>query len=70
MKTIGILDRGDGRGIIRAYKLDEGKRKDSLFQHGQTRIDRITEALNDIKHTGNIAVYLIQGNRTRFLFNR
>lgn len=34
----------------------------------QKRHDRIREALNDLRHTGRIVVYLVNGNKIRRLF--
>jgi hypothetical protein len=55
MKTIGFKDNAGG--MITAY-----------FKEGETRHERIINALNDLKHTGNITVYLINGNKIKKLF--
>lgn len=57
MKTIGYKDNAGG--MINCY-----------FKTGETRHERINNALIDLKHTGNITVYLIDGNKTRKLFRK
>jgi hypothetical protein len=60
MKTIGYKDNATGRnGIIHCY-----------FKQGQTRSERISEALKELKHVGNITVYLIKGKKVRPLFRK
>ena len=60
MKTIGYKDLATGKqGVINCY-----------FIEGQRRHERINKALAELKHVGNIAVYLIKGNKTRRLFIR
>jgi hypothetical protein len=57
MKTIAFRDVAGG--TIHGF-----------FKPEQKRIDRYTEALKDLEHTAQIKVYLINGNKTRFLFYR
>lgn len=57
MKTIAFRDiRG---GTIHGY-----------FKEGQTRHERIKEALAELKHVGCIHVYLVKGNKIRKLFTK
>ena len=58
MKTIGFRDIAGGS--IHLY-INKGNPE-------QKRHDRIKEAINDLKHTGNIIVYLINGRKYRRLF--
>ena len=60
MKTIGFKDNAGG--TINCYF------NQSLPT--QKRVDRITEALNELRHTGNITVYLIDGRKVRKLFRK
>ena len=55
MKTIGYRDIQGG--MIQCY-----------FKQGQTRHERIKEALKELRHTGRIWVYLINGKKYRKLF--
>lgn len=67
MKTIGYIDKGDGQGLLRCFKLNDcNKHLDSLFM--QKRINRVIEALKELRHMGNIEVYFINSNKRRFLF--
>ena len=56
MKTIAYIDRGDGNKRMKVYS-----------KTSASRWERITEALKDLRHTGNILVYLINGNKRRLL---
>jgi len=60
MKTIGMMDLVERK--IRFYNPKN--------VHNQKRQDRIIEALKDIEHTGNIAVFYIRGNKKRFLWKQ
>jgi hypothetical protein len=60
MKTIGYRDNAGG--AILCYK--------SKTNPTQKRHDRIKEALNDLSHTGNITIYLIDGNKVRKLYRK
>ena len=60
MKTIGFKDNAGG--MINCYFNGSNPT--------QKRCDRIREALNDLRHTGNITVYLIDGNKVRKLFRK
>jgi len=62
MKTIGYMD-------LVEKKIREYNPKD-FFHLCQTRHDRIKEGLRELKHMGNIAVFLINGNKTRYLFRK
>jgi trehalose-6-phosphatase len=55
MKTIGYKDKAGGS--IHIYK--------NASKPDQTRHERIREALKDLKHTGNINIYLINGRKVR-----
>ena len=57
MKTIAFRDNAGGS--INGY-----------FKDGQTRHERISEALKELKHTGNITVFLVKGNKLRKLFTK
>ena len=59
MKTIGIRDRADARGIIKGYVKDD-------INH----VDRIQEALKDIEGLGNVRIFLIQGRKFRQISER
>jgi len=59
MKTIAYQDI-QGGGIY-LYKGKDPKQK---------RHDRISEGLKELKHTGRIKVFLIDGNKTRKLFSK
>jgi len=59
MKTIGYRERVKCLKIIHCY-----------FKTGQTRHERINEALKELRHMGNINVYLIKGNKVRYLFSK
>ena len=56
MKTIGIRDRADQTGRIKVYKRD-----------GINHVDRIKEALENIKGLGNVRIFLIQGRKFRLI---
>ena len=64
MKTIGYRDLCDGSKIIRIYN---PLCNTNLFNK-QKRYERIREGLKNIASLGNIAVYLIKGNKYRLLF--
>jgi len=57
MKTIAFKDNAGGS--IMGY-----------FKEGETRHERIKNALADLRRTGNITVYLVKGNKTRKLFRK
>jgi len=65
MKTIAIKDLVENK--LRYYQHTEETRPQSILFR-QKRWSRILEAIKDIKHTGNIAVYLVNGRKTRLLF--
>lgn len=64
MKTIGVIDLVEKK--MRVYHNNQNDK--TLFP--QKRVTRMTEALADIRHQGNIAVYLVNGNKRRLLFVR
>lgn len=69
MKTIAYIDKADGNKVLRCFKLDDHKyHLDNLFM--QKRLDRIKEALSELKGMGNIKIYLIDGNKSRLLTTR
>jgi len=53
-----------------AYQDIQGGSLNGYFAKGETRHERISNALNDLRHTGRIKVYLINGNKTRLLFTK
>lgn len=57
MKTIGFRDVAGGS--IQCY-----------FKEGETRHERIKNALKDLHGVGKIHVYLINGNKVRKLFTK
>jgi hypothetical protein len=60
MKTIGYKDNAGG--MINCYF--------NRSNPTQKRQDRVISALSELKHTGNITVYLIDGNKVRKLFRK
>jgi len=60
MKTIAYRDNAGG--TIQGYF--------NKFNPTQKRHERIKEALIDLRHTGNITVFLVNGNRIRKLFRK
>lgn len=63
MKTIGFIDRSEGR-TIRMYQKPQGNQitVDDLLENSQTRYHA---ALKELQHMGNIDIYLIRGNKYR-----
>ena len=59
MKTIGYIDLGDGNKTMMFYSLPL-----------KSKNERIAEALENLKHTGNIAVYFLKGSTQRLLLTR
>ena len=59
MKTIGYRDRADATGRIKIYT-----------KPGVNHVDRIKEALEDIKHLGNVRIFLVQGRKFRLISER
>jgi len=59
MKTIGYRDRADASGRIKLY-----------HKHGINHVDRIKEALQDIRGLGNVRIFLIQGRKFRLISER
>ena len=56
MKTIGFKDNAGGR--IHLY-FNVSKK--------ETRWERFFNALNELKHTGNITIYRVKGNKAKKL---
>ena len=56
MKTIGYIDLANGNKTMMFYNLPL-----------KSKNERITEALENLKHTGNIAVYFLKGKTQRLL---
>uniref|UniRef100_A0A6M3XKW6 Uncharacterized protein n=1 Tax=viral metagenome TaxID=1070528 RepID=A0A6M3XKW6_9ZZZZ len=67
MKTIGYRDLCDGSKRIREYV---PRNMNTHLFNKQTRLERIKAGLNDLKHTGNIAVYLINNNKYQEIFRK
>ena len=64
MKTIAYIDKCDGNKTLKGFKINDSQNHlNNLFS--QKRLDRIKEALKELKGMGNIAVYLIKGNKTQ-----
>jgi len=59
MKTIGIRDRADMTGRIKIYNVE-----------GINHVDRIKQALTDIRGLGNVRIFLIQGRKYRMIAER
>lgn len=57
MKTIAFQDIQGG--ILNGY-----------FKIGEKRHERIINALKELKHTGRINVFLVDGNKQRLLFSK
>lgn len=57
MKTIAFRDIQGG--TIHAY-----------FKEGETRHERIKNALQELKHVGRINVYLVKGRKIKHLFSK
>jgi len=64
MKTIAYRDLAGG-GFMRYFEKEDSK---TLFR--QKKHERIKEALEDLKHTGNVAIYLVSKYKTRFLYKK
>jgi len=70
MKTIAYIDKVENK-TLHCYKLNDCQlfRKTLLYPK-QKRLSRIIEALEDLKHTGNIDIYLINGNKYRKILSK
>lgn len=53
-----------------AYKDNAGGQIKGYFADGETRHQRIQNALKELKHMGNITIYLVNGNKCRKLFRK
>ena len=67
MKTIAYRDLSGGG--LKEWKSRIKWNQPELTDNPK-HINRIVDGLNDLKHTGNIAVYLIRGTKIRLLFKR
>jgi hypothetical protein len=67
MKTIAFRDLAGGGFRIWNPKINYNQFE---LTDKPKRIDRRIDGLNDLKHTGNIAVYLVYGNKMRLLFKK
>jgi len=65
MKTLAWRDMGNPSNTFYIPKLNKDM---TLFE--PKRNERNIKLLQELKHTGNIAVYLLKGNKTRFLFSK
>jgi len=61
MKTIGYLDRTEGKTIKAFYKNEDN----TIFR--QKKNDRIQEALRELKCVGRIEIYFLKGNKQRLI---
>ena len=66
MKTLAWKDRCDGRSGFYIPKISSYNQ--SLFE--PKRHERNITLLESLKHTGNIDVYLLNGNKSRLLFSK
>lgn len=66
MKTIGYSDKCDGNRKIYIYT-DTGTDKLNCWIK---RNERIKNAFENLKHLGNVDLYLIKGNKTRLIATR
>lgn len=64
MKTIAYMDRTENKTLHYYFENPDTP----LFFNRQKRLERINKALKELKHMGYIKVFLIDGNKTRFLF--
>jgi len=53
-----------------AYKDNAGGTIHGYFVEGQTRHERIKKAFEELRHTGNITIYLVKGNKLRKLIRK
>ena len=68
MKTIAYIDKVEGKTLM-AFKIINDNRN-NLNLYSFKRINRIQEALKELKHMGNIDIYYIKGNKKRLLFSK
>jgi len=70
MKTIAYIDKVENK-TLHCYKLNDSQlfRKTLLYPK-QKRLSRIVEALRELRHTGNIDVYLINGSKYRKILSK
>jgi hypothetical protein len=67
MKSIGYMDITEGR-TINIFNPEYKQKQRSIFD--LKRHERITEGLQELRHTGNIIIYLINGNKYRPILER
>ena len=65
MKTLAWRDLADTRNVFCIPKLNKDF---TLFE--PKRHERNLKLLQELKHTGNIGVYLLKGNKARLLFTK
>jgi len=65
MKTLAWRDLGDPRKI---FYIPKASKELNIFE--PKRHQRNLKLLESIRHTGNIEVYLLKGNKTRLLFTK
>lgn len=71
MTTIGYIDNADGNRVLKGFKMDSFCRGGQTVEmFAQKRTARIQEAFRELRHVGNITVYLINGSKKRKLFRR
>ncbi|HNA77780.1 MAG TPA: hypothetical protein PLX13_13730 [Saprospiraceae bacterium] len=63
MKTIGYKDKGAGKNA--PINVFNNKNKPEQKRH-----DRFKEAWQELRHTGNILIYSINGNKIKCISNR
>ena len=66
MKTIGYMDLAEGR-TIHLFNTD---RPWGSWLFMKKKNERIENAFKDLRHMGNIAVYLIKGRKYRLLYKK
>ena len=66
MKSLAYKDLSNPRNIYYLPKTNKDINKLSLFE--PKRHKRNITLLGELEHVGNIGVYLIKGNKVRFLF--
>jgi hypothetical protein len=64
MKTIAFKDRTGGP--IREYI---SPKQNDIFER-ENHTTRINRALDELKHTGNINIYLVRGNKIRLILQK
>ena len=71
MKTICYRDIGDGNRTLRYFQPPQQKDDGNILPFfRQKRVERQVQALDELRHMGDIVVYLLQGKKLRRLFVR